>query len=243
MIGLPYKAADTDSSLDALGNDFGTCILTASSIRPQLSEEREKDGHGLFTKALIDCLREPHKESINLDDWYLYAVDRLRVSESQKPTKCGYVEGYPIEIGNFRQRFARLRQQELEGLVSTAHDKLIPHIKLGDMSEKDVEEVVALLKRDEAKLLPRQRMYRDDVIRWVKGEAAFLNVFGAEHILRPEPPPRLPEDEIHALLPPPKAPVAGALAPRQAEPAHAVSSREIRWPIALRRSHRQAAAA
>ena len=94
------------------------------------------------------------------------------------------------------------------------------------MSEKDVEEVVALLKRDEAKLLPRQRMYRDDVIRWVKGEAAFLNVFGAEHILRPEPPPRLPEDEIHALLPPPKAPVAGAFAPRQAEPAHAVSSRE-----------------
>jgi hypothetical protein len=108
VIGLQYRAADTESSLDALANDNGTCILTASTSI-QLSEEREKDGHGLFTKALIDCLREPRKETINVDDWYLYALDQLRVS-GQKPTKCGYVEGHPIEIGNFKKRFARERQ-------------------------------------------------------------------------------------------------------------------------------------
>ncbi len=177
-IGLVYKAADADSSLDALGNDFGTCILTASTSIQQ-SEEREKDGHGLFTKALIDCLREPQKESINVDDWYLYAVNRFRVSESQKPTKCGYVEGGPIEIGNFRQRFARLKQQELEQLISAAHDKFAPYVRLGDFSEADVEEVVALLKREEAKLTPRNRKYRGDIIRFLRGDAGFLEVFGA----------------------------------------------------------------
>lgn len=77
VIGLQYKAADTESSLDALANDYGTCILTASTSI-QLAEEREKDGHGLFTKALIDCLRVPARRPRGVEPAPQLCRKRLR---------------------------------------------------------------------------------------------------------------------------------------------------------------------
>jgi uncharacterized caspase-like protein len=56
-IASNYRAVDSKSALDGLANSFGSYILTASTTI-QLAEEREKDGHGAFTKTLIDCLRE-----------------------------------------------------------------------------------------------------------------------------------------------------------------------------------------
>jgi Caspase domain len=203
VIGLGYKAADTDSSLDALGNDTGTCILTASTSVQQ-SEEREKDGHGLFTKALIDCLREPRKETIDIDDWYYYALDLLRISGTQNPTKCGYVEGHPIEIGNFSQRFARLRQQELDGLIAIATEKLRRYVELGIFTEEHVESVVDLLRRKDSSLFPYQRIFRTEVIRFLKGETTdFLGVFGKEYNLHPEGTREQGKDEV---IPPPPHP-------------------------------------
>jgi hypothetical protein len=67
-----------------------------------------------------------------------------------------------------------LRQQELEQLIATARQKFMPYVQFGDLSEVDVEEAVALLKRDEATLNPRNRRYRNDIIRCLKGETAFF---------------------------------------------------------------------
>ncbi len=55
-----FKGDDAKSTLHALSHSFGTYILSASTAI-QRAEEREKDGHGVFTKALIDCLREGGK--------------------------------------------------------------------------------------------------------------------------------------------------------------------------------------
>jgi uncharacterized caspase-like protein len=108
-----FRGGDVDSSLKDLFDSFGCYILTASTAI-QEAEEREKDGHGLFTKALIDCLREPRKESITVADLFSFASERLKISGSQKPKQWALdVEGSPIEIGSFRQKLARLRQQEL----------------------------------------------------------------------------------------------------------------------------------
>jgi uncharacterized caspase-like protein len=76
-IGSFYKAVDSKSALDGLWSSFGSYILTASTTI-ELAEEREKDGHGVFTKALIDCLREGPKERITINDLYEYAHSQLK---------------------------------------------------------------------------------------------------------------------------------------------------------------------
>jgi uncharacterized caspase-like protein len=105
-IGSIFKRGDTDSSLTALAHSFGTYILTASTAI-QKAEEREKEedsesgrGNGVFTKALIDCLREGANETVTVDDLYKYAFKRLKETSNQTPKKLGEQEGQPIEIGN-----------------------------------------------------------------------------------------------------------------------------------------------
>jgi uncharacterized caspase-like protein len=44
-----FRGDDVESSLAALADSFGCYILTASTAI-QLAEEREKDGHGVYTK-------------------------------------------------------------------------------------------------------------------------------------------------------------------------------------------------
>jgi uncharacterized caspase-like protein len=211
-IGSIFKRGDTDSSLAALAHSFGTYILTASTAI-QKAEEREKEegnenrkGNGVFTKALIDCLREGTNETVTVVDLYQYAFKRLRESSTQTPRILGEQEGLPIKIGDFRQRLARSRQHELEQLISTARDKFMPYVGLGDLSEADVEEAVALLQRDEAKLNPRNRRYRDDIVRCLKGQMRVLSVFWVEHSLRSELDQKPPENEVSPPVTPPKAP-------------------------------------
>jgi uncharacterized caspase-like protein/Tol biopolymer transport system component len=212
-----YKAVDSKSALDGLANSFGTYILTASTSI-ELAEEREKDGHGVFTKALIDCLREGPKERITINDLYEYAHARLRVSANQTPLFWALQqEGTAVEIGNYqakhererqrkRERLELERQVELERLIiPAAHARLGAYVALGGLSVEQVEEAVALLNRDEARLVPRDRRYRDDLIRFTKGDASFLEVFGARHILRPEPASKPAEDEFSAPIAPPDA--------------------------------------
>src|SRR3984893_17003127 len=110
-----YKGGDAESALNGLAYSYGTCILTASTAI-QWAEEREKDGHGVFTKALIDCLCEPLKERITVDDWYNFAFNRLKISGNQTPRIRNYREGDPIEIGNFKAKLERERQRVQEQL-------------------------------------------------------------------------------------------------------------------------------
>jgi len=228
-IGSIYRAVDSKSALDGLADSFGSYILTASTTI-ELAEEREKDGHGVFTKALIDCLRDGVKESITVNDWYEYAYRRLRVVANQTPLKWGLQEEGPsFEIANFkarhererqrkreqleqerqleRERLERERQLERERLIATARTRLGAYVALGELTGEQAEEAVALLKRDEARLFPRDRRYRDDLVRFSKGEASFLEVFGAGQSLRPESAPRPPENEVSPPLTPPEAAV------------------------------------
>src|SRR5450631_3215863 len=111
-----FKAVDSKSALDGLADSFGSYILTASTTI-ELAEEREKDGHGVFTKALIDCLREGPKERITINDLYEYAHSRLKISARQTPLFWALQqEGTAVEIGNYRARHERGRQRKREQL-------------------------------------------------------------------------------------------------------------------------------
>jgi uncharacterized caspase-like protein len=226
-IGREFRGNDLQTSLASLADSFGSYILTASTAI-QLAEEREKDGHGVFTKALMDCLREGRKERITINDLYEYAHSRLKVSAKQTPLFWALQqEGTAVEIGNYQakhererqgereqlerehqqeqERLERERQLERERLISTARTMLSDRVARGDLTQEQVEEAVALLKRDEARLIPRDRWYRDDLIRFSKGEASFLEVFGAGHTLRPEPAPKPAEVEFSPPITPPDA--------------------------------------
>jgi formylglycine-generating enzyme required for sulfatase activity/uncharacterized caspase-like protein len=211
-IGREFRGNDLQSSLAGLADSFGSYILTASTAI-QLAEEREKDGHGVFTKALIDCLTDGGKEIITVNDWYEYAYKQLRALANQTPLKWGLEEQGPsFEIGNFKakrererqqeqERLERERQQEQEQLVSTARARLSPYVALGEVTVAQVAMAISLLKRDEASLFPRDRRYRKDLIRFAKGEASFLEVFA-----RPESVPKsleLPAQLIRGKVVPP----------------------------------------
>jgi hypothetical protein len=128
------------------------------------------------------------------------------------------VEGHPIEIGNFSQRFARLRQKELDDLISIAPEKLQPYVELRILTNEHVESVVRLLECRETRLFTHDRIFRENVIRFLKDETDdFLGVFGKAYGLS-EPRPKPPKDEfkppvseaeppvVEHLIKPPQAP-------------------------------------
>src|SRR5208283_509408 len=116
-----FRGGDSENALTALAQSFGSYILTASTAI-QLAEEREKEddkdrqkGNGVFTKALIDCLREGPKERITINDLYEYAQSRLKISAMQTPLFCALQqEGAAVEIGNYQAKHERERQRKLE---------------------------------------------------------------------------------------------------------------------------------
>jgi uncharacterized caspase-like protein len=204
-IGYEFRGDDLQSTLAGLARSFGSYILTASTAI-QLAEEREKDGHGVFTKALIDCLRDGGKEILTVADWYEYAYRRLKGVANQTPLKWGLQEEGPsFEIGNFKAKLERERKREREQLISVARDKLRAYVDFGDLTEEQVEQVVALLKREAASISPRDRRFRDDIIRFTKGEATFLEVFGGGPYVMSGIPPRPPEDKADLPSSSPKA--------------------------------------
>jgi hypothetical protein len=79
------------------------------------------------------------------------------------------------------------------------------YVALRELTEEQVEEAVALLKRDEARLFPRDRRYRDNLIRFSKREISFLELVEAGPFLRPKPAPKPPEDEVSPPTTPPDA--------------------------------------
>jgi hypothetical protein len=183
-----------------LAHSYGSYILTASTAI-QLAEETDRQkGNGVFTKALIDCLHEGLKESITIDDLYNYAFKRLRDSANQTPKKLAEQEGLPIEIGNFRQKLARLAEQERAQLISTARDKLNALVPIGVLPKEEVEWWVDLLERDEKTLSLRNRQLRDDLVCFLKGDLKAWIVFGNRVI--PEP---LPQPEIVPPITPPES--------------------------------------
>jgi hypothetical protein len=157
-----------------------------------LAEEREKDGHGVFTKALIDCLCEPLKERITVDDWYDFAFNRLKISGNQTPRIRNSREGDAIEIGNFKKKLDRLAGQEREQLILKAREKLNNLVSAEVLHEKEVEWWVHLLELGE-NLSLRNRQSRDDLIRYLKGEIDPWRVFGRVREIDDRPPPPEPE--------------------------------------------------
>jgi hypothetical protein len=192
-IARDYKAVDSKSALDGLANSFGSYILTASTSI-ELAEEREKDGHGVFTKTLIDCLREGPKERITINDLYEYAHSRLKVSAKQTPLFWALQqEGTPVEIGNYQARHKREWRESLGQLLATARIKFDALHGNGVFTQGQVGSILELLARDEATLLPNDQDFRNKVIRYVKEEIGFFSAFGTVPQIAEHPPPREPE--------------------------------------------------
>ncbi|MGH6836222.1 MAG: caspase family protein [Methylocella sp.] len=131
-IGHNYKGGDAKSALEGLAHGFGSYILTASTAI-QLAEEREKDGHGVFTKALIDCLQKGPKDRITIYDLYEYALSQLRVSAQQTPLFWALQqEGTPVEIGNYQAKHERERLELHNQLTANVPlpTTLFPYLRL-----------------------------------------------------------------------------------------------------------------
>jgi esterase/lipase superfamily enzyme len=98
--------------------------------------------------------------------------------------------------GNFATSMGQDSRREREQLIAMARVRLGTCVNNGYLTEEQFEEAIALLKRDEAMLFPHDRRFRDDIIRFLKGEASFLEVFRTTlipHRSPSFPPMRLPE--------------------------------------------------
>jgi len=121
--GVELRGA-VDSTLGAASKSHGTYILTASTGL-QTAAEREEDGHGLFTKYLIEGLEtgnaaRPGSVSITADDLYNYVHARVVGSGSQEPLRWALGVGGEIVLANAnakhveeRRETARKRFEEL----------------------------------------------------------------------------------------------------------------------------------
>jgi hypothetical protein len=80
------------------------------------------------------------------------------------------------------------------------------------LTEGRVNSIIRILKCDEGEIFAHERMFRERVIRFLKGEIIdFLEVFGAGHIQRPEPAPKPPPPPPPASSPEDQTPADGLI--------------------------------
>jgi hypothetical protein len=133
---------------------------------------------------LIDCLREGPTDRITINDLYEYAHSRLTVSANQTPLFWALQqEGPAIEIGNYQAKHEREWREAHNQLIATARTKFDTLQANGVLTQGQIESILRHLEEcDEATRLPHEWAFRDNVIRYLKGEVDFVSVFAREFI-------------------------------------------------------------
>jgi hypothetical protein len=108
-----------DNKIANLEANYGTYILAASSATER-AVEREKDGHGIFTKALLDGLKQHSQETLTIVALNSYVCKALTYTPQTPRMTALEQGGEPIEIANFKHLFDERRQQQLRLLVDKA---------------------------------------------------------------------------------------------------------------------------
>jgi len=175
-----------DNKIASLEKSYGTYILTASSATEKAAE-REKDGHGIFTKALLDGLDQRVRETLTIVDLNSYVCRTLTHTPQTPRMTALEQEGEPIVIANYKKTFEERSKQEAQRLTAKATILLNTYVELGFMLlELRTDTLRILEQNDVSKLRPQDRRFRNDVILFLEGTKSFAETFDG-HPPRPEP--------------------------------------------------------
>jgi dihydroxyacetone kinase DhaKLM complex PTS-EIIA-like component DhaM len=216
-IGSGFRGGDVDGSLHGLADSFGSYILTASTAI-QLAEEREKDGHGVFTAAILEGLttgKAARDDKITIPDLHSYAHIRLAASATQRPLMWALRQegGRPFEIADFGKRRARQEQETADRLLSTAKNKFGALLSGRDLTIQEHDYFLRIISQDEGQLMPHERSFRRRLVSYLEGQ------IGLTKLLFEEPIQNSPTQRD----PPPPQPAAGSIAGSGATPGPPVS--------------------
>ena len=178
-IGGAYRSGDLSDTLGGLAQSFGSYILTASTAI-QLAEERETEGHGVFTHALIEGLRtgEAAKQNkITISDLHEYACARLAPSSPQTPLLWALKQaGPPLLIADFSKRRAHEEREQIERLLACGRAKFDSLVAGGHIRQAEADGFIRILSCPEADLLPHERHFRPKVIAYLDGKIGLFQL-------------------------------------------------------------------
>jgi len=239
-IGSGFRGGDVDGSLGGLADSFGSYILTASTAI-QLAEEREKDGHGVFTAAILEGLttgEAARDNKITIPDLHSYAHTRLAASATQRPLLWALRQegGRPFEIASFGKRRARQQQEKTEQLLSAAKNKFGSLLSARDLTQLELDYFLGLISKDESELMPHERSFRRRLVNYLEGKIGLTKLLSEE-------PTQITATQQHPPPQPPAGSVARSTAARDPPVSPEIVGRIERPPEPDARVSTQAAAA
>jgi len=226
-IGSNFRGGDVDGSLNGLADSFGSYILTASTAI-QLAEEREKDGHGVFTAAILEGLTTggaARDDKVTIPDLHSYAHIRLAASATQRPLMWALRQegGHPFEIADFGKRRARQEQERVERLLYAAKNKFGVLLSGHDLTQQEYDYFLRIISQDEGGLMPHERTFRRRLVSYLEGQIGLTKLLLDEPFQIPptQHPPREPAsgnvsertENLHPPISPETKKVGGVKSP------------------------------
>ncbi len=214
--GGVFTRGTTDDSLQQFASGRGIQVMTAST-GIEVAEEREQDGHGVFTKHLLAGIRGGADEDgdglVSVDELYRYVHRHVVQDSAQVPTMLNLEKAGDLIIAKSGRKPREERNRQIaERLFRLAQEGVVTHRFIGD--------VLASLETRYAVRTARQKEQHDLLERWM-GEKLGIgelvecwNRLGLEEGAIVVPARPAPVDEAPApIAPAPPEPVPPAPAP------------------------------
>jgi hypothetical protein len=239
-VGKAFLRGDVDDQLNLTSGGRGTYILSAGTA-VQTAQEKESDRYGVFTKHVIEAIREGEADRdgdglVTMNELYRYVHDRVLEESHQEPMKWDLnVRGELVFSKSGKAPREERRQQVRENLFDLSRQRLLPDDILTkalkvlatrpDQLAGDLSELDSLLDR-----LMHQKVGLGDFIQaWYEIER--------RPPVEPGPPPRREEPAAARVVPPPQARpevTGGAPVEAQAEVPVGGDARPQRMPSRIR---------
>jgi hypothetical protein len=92
--GKSFLRSSADDQLQLLSQDQAGLFIMTASTGVQTAEERDTEGYGLFTKHLIEGLKDSKADQngdghVTVDELFDYVEERVRLDGAQAPKKWG----------------------------------------------------------------------------------------------------------------------------------------------------------
>ncbi|MBW2663379.1 MAG: SUMF1/EgtB/PvdO family nonheme iron enzyme [Deltaproteobacteria bacterium] len=194
-----FARSSVDDQLHLVSGGRGTYIMTAST-GIQVALEKESDQYGIFTKHIIEGIREGKADidddgRITMAELYTYVHDKVLEESPQEPTKCDLnVRGELVIARSSKTPREKRRKEIRKKLFDLAAEGILPD----DILDK-ARQVLAM----EPTQLSKDLQTYDDLLEQFRQErmvpVAFIRKWDKVGSKRPRSipePPRLVEPEI-----------------------------------------------
>jgi hypothetical protein len=108
--------------------------------------------------------------------------------------------GIAVETGNHQAMHELERPESLNELIATARIRFDALAAIGVLTQRQANSILHLLERGGGTLSPHDRLFRHNILRYLKKKADFVTVFAEMLQIDKHPAPPGPKSQRYAML-------------------------------------------